>query len=52
MFTTEMKRGLGVDEIYRGLTLDSPDCKAESCHCLDAVLGVQTVLLAGPQALA
>jgi hypothetical protein len=31
--------------------LDLPDCKPKSCHCFNAVLGVQAVLLAGPQAL-
>jgi hypothetical protein len=36
---------------YSGLTLYLPDCKAESCHCLNAVLGIQAVLLARPQAL-
>jgi hypothetical protein len=25
---------------YSGLTLDLPGCKAEPCHCFNAVLGV------------
>jgi hypothetical protein len=36
---------------YGGLILDLPDCKAESCTCFDAVLGVQAVLMARQQAL-
>jgi hypothetical protein len=37
--------------IYSGLALDLPDCKGESCHCFNAVLGVQAVLWTGAQAL-
>jgi hypothetical protein len=37
-----------MDSDYSGLTLDSTDCKPESCHCFNAVLGVQAMLLAGP----
>jgi hypothetical protein len=36
---------------YSGFTLDLSDRKTESCHCFDAVLGVQAVLMARQQAL-
>jgi hypothetical protein len=36
---------------FSGLCMEFPDCKRESCHCFNAVLDAQAVLLAGPQPL-